>query len=39
MNDVKIPEYEEILKDDAKNQIKITKKFMENMEIRKKLTN
>ena len=38
-NDEKIPEYEEILKDNAKNQIKITKIFMENMEIRKKLTN
>ena len=33
----KIPEYEEILKDNAKNQIKITRKFMENFEKRKQL--
>ena len=34
---MKIPKYEEILKDIAKEQIKITGKFMENLEIRKQL--
>ena len=35
--DEKIPEYEEILKDNAKDQIKITRKFIENLEIRKQM--
>ena len=33
----KIPEYEETLKNDAKDQIKITRKFIENLEIRKQM--
>ena len=33
----KIPEYEEILKNNAKDQIKITRKFIENLEIRKQM--
>ena len=35
--DEKIPNYEEILKDNVKDQIKITRKFIENFEIRKQL--
>ena len=33
----KIPEYEEILKNNAKDQIKITRKLIENLEIRKQM--
>ena len=32
-----IPEYDEILKNNAKNQLQIAKKFIKNMKIRKKL--
>ena len=34
-----IPEYDELLKNNVTNQLKIAKKLMKNMKIRKKLNN
>ena len=34
-----MPKYDEILKNNVKNQIQIAKKFIENMKIRKKMIN